>query len=132
LFDDHTAYPMGALVQGSDGKLYGTTSMGGDYGFGSIFQLTTNGTITIVASFNGDNGNGPAARLFQDADGSLYGTTQYGGANGFGAVFRLALSGSTGTIIPLVSFSQTNGSYPEASLIQDNTGVLYGTTSSGG
>ena len=51
---DDGAYPLTDLVQGKDGKFYGTTVEGGDNGFGTVFSLTTNGTLTTLVSFDYD------------------------------------------------------------------------------
>ncbi len=90
------AYPQAGLVQGSDGSFYGTTTAGGAYtnlsglGYGTVFKLGTNGSLTTLFSFNGTNGASPQAGLVQSVDGSFYGTTANGGTNGYGTVFRLS------------------------------------------
>jgi uncharacterized repeat protein (TIGR03803 family) len=53
------ANPWGALVQGSDSNLYGTTVNGGVYGLGTAFEITPAGGFTLLASFSGTNGSGP-------------------------------------------------------------------------
>ncbi len=97
------AAPSAALIQASDGNLYGTTEGAGPNGwYGTVFQITTNGTFTTLHSFNGTNGANPTASLVQAADGSLYGTTSKGGA-GYGSIFRI--------VVPPVfqTISRTNG-----------------------
>jgi uncharacterized repeat protein (TIGR03803 family) len=90
------AYPQAAVIQASDGNFYGTTSAGGTYtngaglGYGTVFEMTTNGTLTTLISFNGTNGASPQAGLVQSTDGNFYGTTANGGTNGYGTVFRLS------------------------------------------
>jgi uncharacterized repeat protein (TIGR03803 family) len=127
--------PYSGLVQGSDGSLYGTTSGGGAYtnlsgqGYGTIFKLATNGTLTTLISFNGTNGASPQAGLILGTDGSFYGTTYLGGTNNYGTVFMLA---TNGTLTTLVSFGNTNGAFPQAGVIQASDGNFYGTTSAGG
>jgi uncharacterized repeat protein (TIGR03803 family) len=54
-------YPSGALVEGSDGNLYGTTAYGGPTGGGTVFRVTTNGVLATLVSFNGTNGSHPVA-----------------------------------------------------------------------
>ena len=88
-------YPDAALVQGDDGNFYGTTYIGGDSQFGTIFEVTTNGTLTRLVSFTGTSGPAPGANplapLVQGPDGNFYGTTSWGGANGLGTIFRLSV-----------------------------------------
>jgi uncharacterized repeat protein (TIGR03803 family) len=95
---DDGAVPVGGLVQGTDGKLYGTTSQGGFGGLGTVFQITTNGQLSTLLWFNGLNGANPQSSLIQARNGSFYGTTEFGGADynstadtGEGVVFRLTL-----------------------------------------
>jgi uncharacterized repeat protein (TIGR03803 family) len=123
------AYPYADLVQGKDGHFYGTTLEGGANGFGTVFGLTTNGTLTTLAAFNYTNGAYPQAGVIQGTDGSFYGTTVEGGAGGYGTVFNLTTNGALTT---LCSFGLTNGSSPAAALVQATDGNLYGSTSSGG
>src|ERR1039457_4297697 len=92
------AYPVGGLVQATDGNLYGTTSQGGIGGQGTVFQITTDGRLTTLVWFNGTNGASPQGALIQARDGSFYGTAEFGrtgynGASGSGdgLVFRLTL-----------------------------------------
>src|SRR5208282_798030 len=47
------AYPVGGLVQATEGNLYGTTSQGGIGGQGTVFQITTDGRLTTLLWFNG-------------------------------------------------------------------------------
>jgi uncharacterized repeat protein (TIGR03803 family) len=123
--------PHGALVMDASGNLYGTASGGGPAGFGTVFELAAgSGVITTLASFNGTNGQSPVGGLVMDSRGNLYGTTYQGGASGDGTVFELAHA--SGTITTLASFAGTDGQNPEAALILDSGGNLYGTTAGGG
>jgi uncharacterized repeat protein (TIGR03803 family) len=90
--------PVGGLVWGTDGNLYGTTSQGGAGGQGTVFQVTTNGLLTTLFWFNGANGANPQGTLIQARDGSFYGTAEFGGnqyedapQTGDGLVFQLTL-----------------------------------------
>jgi len=130
--------PHGALVQGSDRNLYGTTTGGGAGGHGTVFRITTDGTLTTLHSFNGLDGGEPVAALLQASDGNFYGTTLLGGpsrncGDGCGAIFKIT---STGTFTPLYIFcSQPNcadGANPSSSLVQGADGNFYGTTWYGG
>ena len=77
------------LLQASDGTLYGTTSAGGAFGVGTIFQLTLDGTYTVVHHFSSADGADPQDALMQASDGNFYGTTLKGGAFNRGVVFQM-------------------------------------------
>ena len=93
--------PAGSLIQGRDGKLYGTTFDGGSNnnticlvgGCGTIFTISARGTLTTLYSFcsqgNCADGAAPYAGLVQGSDGNFYGTTLVGGTNDLGTVFSL-------------------------------------------
>lgn len=119
------AGPRAGLVQGADGSFYGTTYHGGTNNAGTIFQLTTNGTLTTLVTLAFDTGGLPTAGLIQGQDGNFYGATVIGGSNSYGTIFKLATNGAFAT---LVSFGNTNGASPYAGLVQANDGSLYGTT----
>ncbi len=121
--------PHAGLVQGRDGNLYGTTSLGN----GTVFKITLNGTLTPLHTFTGTDGLQPQAGLVQATNGNFYGTTEVGGANGDGVVFEITPGG---TLTALYSFcaqsSCTDGALPFGALVQDTNGILYGTTWRGG
>jgi uncharacterized repeat protein (TIGR03803 family) len=130
-------------IQANDGNFYGSAA-GGKYGYGFIYKLTPEGELSSLYDFCANpscpDGVG-ASGLIQGGDGNLYGTTDEGGANtgpncaalGCGTVFQLTL---TGTLTTLHSFcSETNcadGLGPQGRLIQANSGIFYGATTSGG
>jgi uncharacterized repeat protein (TIGR03803 family) len=136
-------FPLAGLVQGTNGDLYGTTFGGGancaPNGCGTVFKITPSGSLTTLYSFCSQSdctdGSSPEAGLVQATDGDLYGTTSFNGDtyNG-GTIFKITPSG---TLTTLYSFCQsvnpcTSGEYPQAALVQDTSGNLYGTTSFGG
>jgi MYXO-CTERM domain-containing protein len=121
--------PVAALIQATDGNLYGTTPLGGTSNLGTVFKVTTTGTFTNLVSFNGANGNSPEAALVQGTDGNFYGTTLLGGSNNDGTVFKTT---STGALTALLSFNGTSGGFPYAGLVQGTDGNFYGTTEEGG
>jgi uncharacterized repeat protein (TIGR03803 family) len=123
--------PVAALVEGSDGALYGTTSSGGTNALGTVFKLSKDGGGYAVLHHFGGAGDGwnPVAALLQASDGALYGTTKFGGITNFnsygsGTVFKLNKDGSVYSI--LHGFSGIGN--PTAALVAGSDGSLYGTT----
>src|SRR5439155_474250 len=104
LANTNGANPKAALVQGSDGNFYGTTTYGGatattnNPGYGTVFRMDANGVLTTLVSFHGGNGANPFAALVQGSDGNFYGTTYFGGASGYGTAFRMDASGELTTL----------------------------------
>ncbi len=126
------AFPYAGLVQGSDGNFYGTANDGGSNGAGTVFQITSSGSLTTLYSFTGGNdGEAPYAGLVQGSDGNLYGTTGVGGSGGYGTVFQITISGSLTTLYSFTG-SDGGGVQPFAGLVQGSDGNFYGTTSGGG
>jgi len=135
--------PLGPLIQGNDGALYGTTSRGGAHGQGTVFRITLGGAYTILYSFGASPGDGavPVAGLIQASDGNFYGTTASGGANhcfqipqsggNCGTVFRLTPAGVE-TVLYSFGTSPSDGVTPSGSLLQGSDGNFYGTTVNGG
>jgi uncharacterized repeat protein (TIGR03803 family) len=128
--------PRGALVQGTDGNLYGAAVSGGSTqpcqgvsGCGTIFRVTTGGAITPLHVFETTDGSHPPAAPLEAADGNFYGTTNEGGLHSRGTVFKMA---SDGTLNTLYNFQFTAGQHPAGGLVWATTGNFYGTTSFGG
>ncbi len=129
--------PLGNLVQGKDGSLYGTTLHGGLFGFGTVFKISTTGIFSTLYSFTGGTDGGlPLAGLVQGVDNNFYGTTYYYGAYnssdpsgyGNGTVFKIT---ANGLLTTLASFNNTNGANPNSTLVQGGDGNFYGTTYNG-
>jgi uncharacterized repeat protein (TIGR03803 family) len=126
--------PYGGLVQGRDGNFYGVTYSGGVSNVGTVFQFSTNGTLTTLHSFTGDGTNDDGAHphlapLVEGADGVFYGTTLSGGTNNAGTIFQITADGA---LTNLFEFNNTNGLNPYGGLNFGTDGNLYGTTGSGG
>jgi uncharacterized repeat protein (TIGR03803 family) len=128
------ASPYAALIQADGGNFYSTAYNGGANDDGTIFEITPNGSLTTLHSFDLTDGAFPYAALIQAADGDFYGTTPGGGVTGsdYGTIFEIT---PEGTLTTLHSFcSQTgcpDGGGPTA-LVEAIDGNLYGTTSYGG
>jgi uncharacterized repeat protein (TIGR03803 family) len=91
------ATPVGGVTMGADGSLYGTTYGGGQFGWGTVFQLSSSGDETLLYSFgDGYDGGLPSGNLVRDIAGNLYGVTSASIGyfnNGYGTVFRISPSG---------------------------------------
>ena len=131
----------GGLIQATNGDLYGTTMFGGTgtNGAGTVFKITPSGTLTTLYNFCSktgcSDGEQPFAGLIQATDGDFYGTTYAGGANRSGTVFKITPSGKLTTLYSFCSvggIACTDGSGPQAGLIQATDGNFYGTTYDGG
>lgn len=124
------ADPLAGLVQDAHGNFYGVTYRGGARNYGTLFEITPAGALTLLHSFAGPptEGYGPAGNLVFDPAGDLFGTTYVGGSQkGWGTVFEYSAGGvyKTGQ-----SFSP-DGALPRAGLYYQG-GKLYGTTFGGG
>jgi len=119
--------PTAGVVQGSDGNFYGTTTIGGQNGFGTIFKLTPTGMLTTLYSFPAipAANNSGLIRLIQASDGNFYGTiSQGGGSEGHGTLFEMT---PAGIVTTLHTFGGADGVAPDY-LIQAKDGDLYGAT----
>jgi uncharacterized repeat protein (TIGR03803 family) len=133
--------PYAALVQGPDGALYGTTLHGGTANQGTVFRITTDGTLTVLLSFTGPNGGNPEGQLVVGADGALYGTTMTGGDADRGTLYKITTSGTYTLLYSFTALSSVNskgqstnavGANPRAGLTLGSDGNFYGTTYQGG
>lgn len=143
------AIPAGGVILDSKGNLYGTAEEGGDLtacgalGCGTVFELSpqSNGAwhFQVLHKFERADGSAPIAALIFDSQGNLIGTTALGGdlncnnGSGCGTVFRLSPSSAGWQETVLHAFTgYPDGSQPFASVIEDSSGNLFGTTQYGG
>jgi uncharacterized repeat protein (TIGR03803 family) len=120
--------PQAAVAVDPSGTLYGTTLNGGPYDLGTVYQLATDLTYTVLHDFSGGtDGAKPFAGVTLDGSGNLFGTTGFGGATNAGTVYALNPSYQV-----LHSFAFASGANPYAGLTLDGSGNLYGTTVNGG
>ena len=127
------AFPLGSLIQASNGVLYGMTYAGGTTDSGTIYSYNIcTGTETVLHNFGiGTDGRSPNGSLMQATNGLLYGDTYTGGIYNEGAIFSYDIT--TGVETKLHDFgSGTDGQQPLGTLIQASNGLLYGTTYWGG
>lgn len=140
--------PLGPVMLGGDGRLYGTTVAGGDrqgrFAEGSLFRLWPDGSgYEILHAFHREDyqagivGLNPMGRLVTGSDGHVYGTAYHGGSNdpvypGYGTIYRYRAD--TGQVEKLHSFGQSReaGYAPRAGLVRGPGGQLFGTTLAGG
>lgn len=138
-------YPYAGLIQDPSGNLYGTTYSGGNtnggvgIGGGTVFKLDKAGNYTVLHTFctqlNCTDGGNSEASVIRDSSGNLYGTTTLGGPPGAsgGTIFKIDSAGNYSNLYIFCAQPEcTDGYQPYASLIQDASGNLFGTTYFGG
>jgi uncharacterized repeat protein (TIGR03803 family) len=133
--------PYAGLILDTAGNLYGATTGGGSNscagGCGTVFRIDATGNETVLYRFaGGTDGSYPYGGLILDSANNLYGTTLHGGGQGCGGagcgtVFKLDTSGSE-TVLYSFAGQPADGEYPQAALVMDASGNLYGTTVDGG
>lgn len=132
--------PLRELVRDGSGRIYGTTVRGAcsgeTCGSGIVFGVNQDGSgYAVLRSFSAGayfspNGNGPSVIL--DGSGNLYGTTYNDTGSALGTVFTMKTDGTGYQILHAFSGGPADGSHPDARLLLDDSGVLFGTTVAGG
>jgi uncharacterized repeat protein (TIGR03803 family) len=117
--------PTAGLTQATDGNLYGSTTAGGEFGVGTIFQLTPDHSYTAIYNFANSGDGSNSSTLMQHTNGKLYGTTTYGGAFGLGTVYSLDMG-----LGPFVTFVRPTGKVGQTAQIlgqglTGSTGVTF-------
>lgn len=126
-------YPITTFVEGSDGKMYGTsfeggTNLCGTMGCGSVYSVDSTGTFDLIGLF-GINAISPEAGLALATDGNFYGTLINGGADNHGIVYLITPAGDINTVY---DFANSNDFTPIGGVMQGSDGQFYGTTQYGG
>jgi uncharacterized repeat protein (TIGR03803 family) len=131
------SYLYSGVIADANGDLFGATysSSGGN---ATVYELVNTGSgytfETIATLKNGVSGGDIIGGLTLDSQGDIFGTAEVGGTGGFGTVFEVVhtASGYNSTPLVIASFSGANGALPEAGVIVDASGNLYGATDGGG
>ena len=133
---DDGSGPISGLILDGVGNLYGTTNRGGSFGAGTVFRMKIDGTgfqlLKAFSSSSSGDGDWPERSLVLDRSGNLYGTTPAGGSSDAGTVFKVRTDGTGFQVLHSFVGGASDGRFPYASLILDELGNLYGTTSLGG
>jgi uncharacterized repeat protein (TIGR03803 family) len=127
--------PEASLVPDDAGNLYGTTWTGGAANEGTVFTIREDGSgfeVLHSFAFGANDGRRPVASLTLDGTGSLYGTTSEGGPSDYGTVFKLKTDGTGFQLLHTFAGGVGDGRIPQASLLLDGSGTLFGTTPYGG
>lgn len=127
----------GTLIQGTDGNFYGTANTGGGFNGGTIYKMTSQGTLTTLHNFGDsslpNDGSNPVGALVQGLDGNFYGTTSSGGSASHGTIFQITPQGVLTTFHSFSDGSVANdGMSPQSGLVQTSNGNFYGATQGGG
>jgi uncharacterized repeat protein (TIGR03803 family) len=129
-------WPYGDVIIDTGGNIYGTTLSGGGsgcngQGCGTVFKVAPNGTETVLYAFQGGaDGWYPENGVVMDGAGNLYGTTETGGSSDAGTVFKVTPAGAHSVLYSFLGGA--DGGDPQAGVILDGSGNLYGTTYGGG
>src|ERR1700722_6181586 len=121
--------PTSAPIQEPSGLFYGTSSEMPSGNDGTIYSMSSTGTLSLLHTFVGTDGATPIAPLVLGSDGNLYGGTQGGGTGNDGVLFRITPGG---TYTVLHNFPGTDGANVQNGLFAARDGNLYGTTVAGG
>lgn len=126
-------FPTANLIQASDEKVYGHTTLGGEFGYGAIFTTEFDGSgFNVIYHFEKSSGSNPTGALLEASDGFFYGNASEGGDFNNGVVFRFDSESMDYDILHTFSDIGEIGAVPRGSLIESNDGKLYGVAQSGG
>jgi uncharacterized repeat protein (TIGR03803 family) len=121
--------PQASLIEGNDGNLYGTNTIGG-LGSGVLFRLTLGGAITVLHNFVASTDGSAPGALIEDSAGNFFGAAYSGGA-GSGTIFEYSQAGAF-SVVHTFTGTAGDGAEPNAPLLQASDGFIYGVTVFGG
>jgi uncharacterized repeat protein (TIGR03803 family) len=132
--DVSASQPVGQLIEGVDGKLYGACAAGGSAGFGGVFRISTSGAHELLTSFTGANGAAPQAGPVRLASNVLMGATSAGGPGQLGTIYQINSLGEVSTAAVL---SPAQGWHPSGAPVKLQNGrwifpVAFGGNGGGG
>lgn len=122
--------PHGGLIEVENGIFYGVTSAGGLYDYGTVYSLTSSGTLTTLYHFSNTEGYNPRGPLIPDGNGALLGVTANSPPPADGSLFRLETDGSLRTLHSFV-VGEALGYNPIGGLLRASDGNVYGVNATG-
>jgi len=137
------SFAWGGVTIGPDGSIYGTTSVGGLDGNGTVYNLRPPPTFcrsiscpwdeTILYNFTrGSDGGNPQAGVIFDPSGNIYGSNVNGGSDGQGVVYKMTRSGGGWTYQVIYPFTGGQDGSNPGNLLLESNGNLYGPAAAGG
>lgn len=124
--------PNGGLTIDGKGNVYGTSTGGGSFSHGTLFELSAAGTYTVQWNFSGGaDGSSPNGGLVL-YKGVYFGTTAGGGTGGAGVLYGWSPTHPHGVGIYWAFTGGADAGNPDTGVVSDKKGNLYGTTSGGG
>jgi uncharacterized repeat protein (TIGR03803 family) len=132
------SYSSSPLTLGPDGNFYATQFSGGNNDYGTIYQMTPSGVMTILKHLDASSGGWPCGAPAFGPDGSIYGMTNDGGTSDFGTIYKITnpTTPASSVFSKLIDFSGTSGAnrgaWPLGTMFYAPDGYFYGATNSGG
>ena len=124
--DDQGSFPIGGLVQGANGRIYGMAYQGGELRSGTLFEYDiTRNVMTKKYEFSSEHGSHPGGTMVLANNGKLYGLTWFGGKSHSGVIFEY--TPSTNSYVKKKDFESDMGS-PRGAMVQASNGKFYGTS----